>query len=364
MNIVNSHNEWDKLEEVVIGCGFPTEFPTDELTFNFFFHDNIFGTQGTKSAGRWKLDKRFSNELREDLDKFSEILTSRGITVKRPKEPLGLQQIKTLCWVSSNYPALNVRDLTMIVGNEIIETPVVARWRQFENDYMRHLFIDYFKQGAKWTCAPRPLCTDNSIDYSRVEQTDGAKQFYDSLKKKEHDYLDCGVEVVFDAANCMRMGDVIMFNAPTEHERLGAKWLQQHLGDKYKIWVVNIFDNHIDSLFLPIRPGLAVITLPIIHKLPEPLQKWDFIQVPPLINPHVTPDYMPLASEKIFCNLLSLSPNEVICQPEYYDLLAPKLKPYNVDVTPIRLRHSRLFGGGHHCLTLDIRRNSKLESYF
>lgn len=364
MKCVNSFNEWDPLEEIIVGNGFPAELPSDNIGFKFFFHDNLLGKDGAMYAGRWYLEKRFIEELREDLEAFVELLKQRNICVKRPKEPVGPHEVKTLCWSSSNYPALNVRDLTLIVGNEIIETSVLARWRQFENDYLKHLFLDYFKRGAKWTAAPRPLSTDKSIDYSRVEKNPEIKKYFDLLKKNEHDRLDCGIEIMFDAANCIRMGDVIMFNAPTEHERLGAEWLQRHLGKKYKIWTVNIFDNHIDSLFLPIRPGLAILTLPIKHKLPEQLKKWDIVYVPSLLEPHKTPDYMPLASEKIFCNLLSLSPNEVLCQPEYYNILSEKLRPYKIDVIPNRLRHSRLFGGGHHCLTLDVRRKGKLESYF
>lgn len=357
---VNSHNEWDKLEEVIVGNGFPTEFPIDDNTFKFIFHDNLYDKNDIDKYGRWILDKKYSEEQNEDLNKFSDFLKNRNITVKRPKLPMNVNEIKTNCWSSCNYPALNVRDLTMIVGNEIIEIPILARWRQFENDYLRHLYLEYFKQGAKWTCAPRPLAVDESIDFSRINKCEDFKEHF-ILK---NNYLGCGVEMAFDAANCMRLGDKILFNAPTEHERLGAQWLQQHLGSSYEIWVTNFFDNHIDSVFLPIKPGLAVITLPIIDKLPKPLQSWDFIQVPAIIDPDKALDYTPLASEKIFCNLLNLSKEEVICQPEYYNILSPKLKPYGVDVIPFRLRHSRLFGGGHHCLTLDIRRNSNLESYF
>ena len=357
---VNSHNEWDELKEVILGNGFPTECPIDDNTFKFMFHDNLYYQDNIKRYKRWTYDKKYSEEQREDLNIFSDFLKSRGIVVRRPKIPTGLNEIKTNCWNSCNYPALNVRDLTIIIGNEIIEIPILARWRQFENDYLKHLFLEYLKLGAKWTCAPRPLVTDNSIDFSRISKNMNYKEIF-NIKQND---LNCGVEIAFDAANCMRLGNKILFNAPTEHEKLGAKWLQQHLGEKYEVWVVDIFDNHIDSVFLPIKPGLAVITLPIIEKLPKQLQKWEFIQVPSTISPASQPEYTPLASEKIFCNLLSLSPHEVVCQPEYYDILSPKLKQHGVDVIPYRLRHSRLFGGGHHCLTLDIRRNSCLESYF
>jgi glycine amidinotransferase len=362
--VVNSHNEWDTLQEVIIGAGFPEKVPTDDITFKLFFHDNIYGTHNSYYADRWSCDERAIKEHEEDLNGFVNLLQSNNVVVRRPKIPEQLERVKTLCWRSTNYPSLNVRDLTMIVGNTIIETPVSARWRQFENDYLKHLFLEYFKNGAKWVSAPRPLVTDNSYDFSRVYKTDGAEKYYNELKDKFSSPLDCGIEIMFDAANCMRLGTKILFNAPTEHEKLGAKWLQDTLGEKYEVWVCSITDHHIDSVFLPLRPGLALITQDIIDKLPTPLRKWDFIKMPYTQTPCNTSNYTPLASEKIYCNVLSLSQDKIICLPEYYSILSEKLKPYKIEVIPCQIRYSRLFGGGHHCLSLDVRRDSKLEEYF
>lgn len=362
--IVNSHNEWDNLKEVIVGSGFPETLP-DDLSFKLFFHDNIFGYKNSKFSDRWKFDQKILDEHNEDINSFKKILLDNGVKVLSPKLPNKLVTTKTLCWTSTNYPPLNVRDLTMIVGNTIIETPVSARWRQFENDYLKHIFLNYFKEGSKWISAPRPLATDNSYDLSRVLLDKNTIDYYSSLKSSFNHNLDCGIEIMFDAANCMRLGDKILFNAPTEHEKLGAKWLQNTLGSDYTVWTCNITDHHIDSVFLPLKPGLALITLDIIDRLPKPLQKWDFIKMPEYLNSNYSySDELFLASEKIFCNVLSLSRERIICMPEYFELLSKKLKPYNIDVIPSRLRYSRTFGGGHHCITLDTIRESKLESYF
>lgn len=361
---LNSHNEWGKLKEVIVGNGFPSQLPYNDLTFRLFFHDNIYGNKNSYYADRWTLDPKITDEHTEDLNELVKLLQDNDVNVLRPKIPTALQATKTLCWSSTNYPALNVRDLTMIVGNMIIETPVAARWRQFENDYLKHIFLNYFKNGAAWISAPRPLVTDNSYDMSRVYKTEAAKDYYESLKMRYLQDLDCGVEIMFDAANCMRLGNTILINAPTEHEKLGAKWLQQVLGPQYRVWIVDITDHHIDSVFLPLRPGLALITLDIKDRLPAPLQKWDFIHVPAELSPTTSIGYIPLASEKIYCNILSLSPERIICMPEYYNILQSKLKPYKIEAIPNRIRYSRLFGGGHHCLTLDTHRESKLEDYF
>jgi N-dimethylarginine dimethylaminohydrolase len=40
------------------------------------------------------------------------------------------------------------------------------------------------------------------------------------------------------------------------------------------------------------------------------------------------------------------------------------IEKHGVDVIPLKLRHSKMLGGGFHCITLDTRRAGKLERYF
>ena len=40
------------------------------------------------------------------------------------------------------------------------------------------------------------------------------------------------------------------------------------------------------------------------------------------------------------------------------------LEREGLDVIPLKLRHSKLLGGGPHCVTLDVRRRGTLERYF
>ena len=103
-----------------------------------------------------------------------------------------------------------------------------------------------------------------------------------------------------------------------------------------------------------------------ISQLPEPLQKWDIISAPE--NPNRVRDYdgkdLVLASPSIDINVLSYDQNTVICHDEYWSLLQPLLKPYGIEALPCQLRHSEIFSGAFHCLSLDVRRRSKLENYF
>ena len=50
------------------------------------------------------------------------------------------------------------------------------------------------------------------------------------------------------------------------------------------------------------------------------------------------------------------------------DLTAPasgrRVEWEGLDVIPLKLRHSKLLGGGPHCVTLDVRRKGTLQRYF
>lgn len=363
--IVNSHNEWDPLEEVIVGDGFPESIPTLDYTFRLFFHDNLWDMKDYQFGDDF-VNKRHVHEHAEDLERFVELLKSYGVKVKRPKVPKKIHKVKTPAWDSTIHPALNVRDMAMIVGDTIIESPPTQRYRYFENMLLSHLFLEYFDAGANWIQAPKPIMTDNSFDLSYVDETTSAKHYYEGLKGREH-YLDCGMEIMFDTANCVRMGKHILMNVSNVNQEKGAAWLQKTLGDDYTVWSSPITDSHIDSSFLPLRPGLGLIMRPVVKELlPEPLQSWDLVYIP--MRNRDPDEYLNqgirLASPRIELNVFSVNPNLIICHPQYEDVLNKELKKYKVEAVGSPFRHCELFSGAHHCTTLDVRRQGVLENYF
>ncbi|XP_016311749.1 glycine amidinotransferase, mitochondrial-like [Sinocyclocheilus anshuiensis] len=56
------------------------------------------------------------------------------------------------------------RDILIVVGNEIIEAPMAWRARFFEYRAYRPLIKEYFRRGAKWTTAPKPTMSDELYD--------------------------------------------------------------------------------------------------------------------------------------------------------------------------------------------------------
>lgn len=362
--IVNSHNEWDQLEEVIVGDGFPTDLPLLDYSFKLFFHENLYKTKAYE-FGKQSISKRHCEEHSEDIEKFAALLQSLGVNVKRPKKTKNIEKVKTPIFESTIHPALNVRDMAMVVGNTIIESPPTCRFRYFENNLLHHLFLDYFKNGCKWVHSPKPLMTDNSFDLSWINESNG-KQYYIDSKQKEN-YFDCGYEIMFDAANCMRIGSHILMNVVNENQRLGAIWLQNTLGEKYKVLTAPLADSHIDSSFLPLKPGVAIITKEFIKdRLPKELQSWDLIHIPmrERSEQEINKQGIKLASPRIELNVFSISKELIICHPQYEKELNKILKKYNIEAIGTPFRHCEIFGGAHHCTTLDIRRKSKYENYF
>lgn len=99
----------------------------------------------------------------QELDGFAKILEAEGVTVRRPEVLPGdyAQEYSTPDFKARNglYAAMP-RDVLIVVGNEIIESPMAWRSRYFEYRPFRKLIKEYFHAGAKWTAAPKPFMSD------------------------------------------------------------------------------------------------------------------------------------------------------------------------------------------------------------
>lgn len=358
---LNVYTEWGSLKEVVVGSCFNINEYNVDLSFRLFFHDNIKDEFLKKS---FKLQKRLIEQREEDLNAFAALLEGEGIKVFRPRLLEEIKKFNTPNFEDHNSPVDNPRDQTLILGNEIIETPCLWRRRYFENDLMKDIFMHYFKLGAKWTCAPRPELKQESFDLSYVKRSESKVDW------TEYDSLEKNFEIMFDGAQCLKFGKDIVMNVNNENHKLGLQWLQAHVGDKFKIHPVALTDHHIDGMFMPLKPGTLLINPSTMRDklslLPKELQSWDVIEVP---EEHVAIDNSgpQLASNNINVNVLPLDEERVIVFDETGDgpvALMKALEKQGFTPIHIRLRHSRIFGGGAHCVTLDTVREDKYESFF
>lgn len=377
---LNSHNDWSPLHEIIVGSAENYTSHDRELSFDVFFHENLFrsdwayprlrqATEGPASTREWAIKQRYVEELHEDVEALASLIGSLGVTVHRPITlPPDTAPIAGFGWQAPPVPALNIRDNTLIVGGEIIETPPAIRSRYLETRLLAPIFREYFDAGATWTTMPRPILTDASFDlsYARdIETSLGGPT--EPIADPRPSAFDVGFEMMLDGAQCLRLGRDIVVNVANENHAIACTWLERHLEGRYRIHRVHrMSDNHIDSMLLALRPGVFLARHEGIRDLmPAPFNGWKFI-VPPQPDATAFPQYddgdLVLTSPYIDLNVLSIDTERVLVN-EACEGLMTTLEREGFTVIPVRHRHRRLFGGGFHCFTLDTVRESELEDY-
>jgi N-dimethylarginine dimethylaminohydrolase len=348
MSSVWSCNEWDQLEEVIVGNPLRARFPTPDRSTQ----EAEFPDRSLAEIPRGPFPQYIIEETEEDLNEFVRVLEGLGVTVKRPQTWPHDATFSTIHWQSQGYYNYCPRDVMLVIGDHIIETPNVIRSRAQETYSYRDLLLDYMKSGAKWYSAPKPMLLDSLFDVDLEKPT------------PRND------EPAFDAANVLRFGEDLIYLVSSTGNELGGRWLQTILGDKFRVHFLKdvYYGSHIDSTFVALRPGLILCNPERINNdtLPKILKQWKVIYSPPMENTdRYDADYLSksIGSDWIDMNALSISPNLVVVDRDQTALIR-LLEKEGLDVVPLKLRHSKMLGGGFHCVTLDIRRTGPMGRYF
>lgn len=168
MKIVNSYNEWDLLEEIIVGCLDGAMLPTWQTIARATvppdseYLKQRIAEREVAGASPYSLEQIEAGK--KDLAEFIHILEAEGVKVRQPKPYPFSQSYSTPYWkVNSGFCCVNPRDVFMVIGNEIIEAPMAHRDRHYEMHPYRSIIKDYFAQGARWTSAPKPQLLDDLI---------------------------------------------------------------------------------------------------------------------------------------------------------------------------------------------------------
>jgi N-dimethylarginine dimethylaminohydrolase len=348
MSAVWSCNEWDQLEEVIVGNPLGARFPTADRSTQLA----EFPDRALEDIPQGAFPQQIIEETQEDLDAFVAVLESQGVTVKRPETWPHEETFSTVHWESQGYYNYCPRDIMLVIGDQIIETPNVIRSRAQEAHSYRAMMVDYLKSGAKWYSAPKPMLLDSLFDVDMDKPT------------PRND------EPAFDAANVLRLGQDLIYLVSGTGNALGGQWLQTMLGDEFRVHFLEdvYYGSHIDSTFVALRPGLMLCNPARINDdtLPDILKQWEVIYSPPMENTaNKDADYLArsIGSKWIDMNLFSINPNLVVVDKDQTALIK-LLEKHGLDVIPLKLRHSKMLGGGFHCITLDVRRAGSLQRYF
>jgi N-dimethylarginine dimethylaminohydrolase len=344
--LVNVHNEWDPLQEVIVGIADGARVPSPDR--GLFAVDYSEYVDDASDVPTGSYGEQVIEEAREDLEAFAAALEAQGVVVRRPEPSDRARSFGTPDWTTDGYHDYCPRDVLLTVGSTIIETPMVLRARYFETFAYRKLLLEYLESGANWISAPKPRLLDESYD------------IVPGIGPVLND-----VEPVFDAANVLRVGRDILYLVSCSGNMLGCRWLQCALGSEYRVHPIRgvYTGTHLDSTIALVRPGLVVLNPERIREdqIPEVLRDWDVIWCSTPVDTGWDGPY-PRASIWQGMNFMMINP-ELAVVNELQVPLIRELERHGVEVLPLRTRHARTLSGGFHCVSLDVRRAGSLEDY-
>jgi glycine amidinotransferase len=368
--IINSWNEWDPLQHVIVG---------EIVTRNVGAPDpgavHAFPDAGI-AAGEWHpIPEKVYEQAKRQMEGFVRILEARGIWVDRPAvHPMVDQEVCTPDWAQEwTFGCMPPRDILLCLGNEILESTMSARNRWYEYLFYRPLLEEYFREDPDfaWEAAPKPRLSDASYvdDYWGDYHNNWSRQER-KVRQRTLQFQLTEKEPLFDAADMFRFGKDVFIQRSAVTNALGMEWLRRHFEPK-GIRVHEVaFDGplpwHFDCVIIPLRPGLMLQNPEFTPLNPEfkelfRANDWEIILTEPPAREEPHP--YSFCSTNLAYNVLSLGPNTV-CVEAAETHLMDQLDQLGFDVVPIEFHEVSPFGGGLHCATVDIYRLGDCEDYF
>ena len=304
--MINSCNEWDPLEKIIVGSATHANWPMTDPVFAEEARNSLW-TETPAPSGpvpQWIVD-----EANQELDILAKTLSDYGATVYRPKE-MDFVENKGLY----NYCP---RDRMLVAGDTLVDCNMMYPCRNQESKN----YIRLIAEARNIFTMPR----------------------------------DAGM--VLDAANICKLGDTWLFLESASGNRVAYEWLC-HKFPQINIELCNFYSGvHIDSTITPLREGLVMLNASRVtaENCPQALKNWEKIWVTDDMIVAQNFYQYPYASKWIAMNMLVLDPKTVIIDAAQTQLINI-LKSKGIDSIPLTLSHSRTLGGGFHCVTLDTRR--------
>src|SRR5262249_59046707 len=107
-------------------------------------------------VGGRRYPRILTRAAQRELDEFVHVLEAEGVVVRRPAITDFSRSFATPDWRSKGFCVSCPRDGLLVLGDEILETPMPWRSRDFEMHAYRPLLKEDFERGARWGAAPPP----------------------------------------------------------------------------------------------------------------------------------------------------------------------------------------------------------------
>ena len=379
---INTVNEFGELKSVIIGHTDPNfrfaqrgedltfdysdEFAREDDSGNGMF-SNVDYKNGDQVENNGKLPPDLIKRENENLNIMAHtLLNDFGITVYRPNgiinKNIDINVAKTDDWQTQTYMQAHCpRDVMLSVENKLIICPTLLRGRRLEVDYYYQHILDNIEQNC--TIGEIIDLRNKAILNSDVENE--LRNALDSKKKNSDISLgDINIKVpFFDAANILKFGEKrLLYLVSCSGNMAGYKLLCQTLPDYEIIPLVNFYNGfHIDTticilnkntmLFNPLRTNYD-----ICKNIFGKYGMQNFISCPNLYDNGY--EYYSATSIWIGMNLLSINEEMVVIDKNQHELAKQLKEIAGIHSTMLPFNYARDFGGGPHCVSLDLERES------
>ena len=305
--MIHSYNEWDPLRELIVGRADFANWPSNDPVFSKESEKTTWQETPVPSGPvpDWIID-----EANEDLDILASTLEQMDIVVHRPAA-INFQERGGMY----NYCP---RDRLLIHGSTVVDPAMMYPCRDMESEALEQVIY-------------------RADTVHRMPRKEG---------------------LILDAANVLRLNDTMLYLQSASGNLQAFNWLKHKFPD-VNIEVCNFYSGvHIDSTIVPLREGLVMVNASRVNadNLPRVFDDWEVVWVADVVAQNFY-EY-PYASKWIAMNMLVVDPHTVIVDKHQIKLI-DILELYNFTVIPLELRHSRTLGGGFHCVTLDLIRQTQ-----
>lgn len=357
--MINSNTSFGKLKEVVVGRELQLAKRLSDVTFKQFYREALDEQIYETPFESYTVSMDLIDQRNIELDNLANILSSNGITVYRPDALDKIVPFTTPSFRSELSSASNVRDLTLVYGNKLIETPTFVRNRYYENTLLYDVYNRAWDQGrgGQWIKAPHTKLIEATIDLGHWG--DG----------RDYDNIPANYVMAIDGAQFLRIGRDVIVNINSYNQYLGFEWIKSFFPDT-DFHVLHVADNHIDGCLICLRPGVFMVNplYPNMRELlPEKFRNWTYLYPKDLTDnidvSGMTDIDLRLASSRgMDVNVLSIDETTVVSNKRAVGV-NDLLDKNGFDIIEVQLEHGEIFAGGIHCSTLDLVRDDEYKYY-
>lgn len=357
--MINSHTSFGKLKEVVVGRELTLTKRLSDITFKQFYREALSERIYETPFDSYQVSIDLIDQRNTELDNLANILSERGVVVHRPAKLDKIIPFTTPSFKSELSSASNVRDVTWVYCNKLIETPTFVRNRYYENTLLFDVYNKAWDKGrgGQWIRCPHTALTEETIDLGHW----GDSRDYNNIPSQ---YV-----MAIDGAQFLRIGKDVIVNINSYNQWLGYEWIKSFFPET-TFHVLHVADNHIDGCLICLRPGVFLVNpaYPNIRDiLPVKFKNWTYLYPKDLtanldVRGMTDIDIRLASSRGMDVNVLSLDENTVITNKRAYGV-NDILDKHGFDIIEVQLEHGEIFAGGIHCSTLDLVREDQYVFY-